>query len=219
LIAPKIFGEMKKLWSISLCSFLQPPATSSLLCPKHTLQHPVLRHLYLCSSHSKPFDPCVTFHNKLDFCSEVLLAPLPTPNFWRTTPYRLSATASVNNLCLSLFPCYFVISVDISNKIWKFARWKTWSTLLSRICVCGFFSCSFWHPLNKNKIGSTSSVGGQKVLQATWRQELADMKETKKHVSLVSIPRHCFNPSVPHPHLYFGVVTFYLLLPAFSEDT
>jgi hypothetical protein len=40
-----------RLWSSSLCSLLQPPATSSHLDPNNVLST-VLRHCHLCSSFS-----------------------------------------------------------------------------------------------------------------------------------------------------------------------
>jgi hypothetical protein len=43
LIILIILGGMYKLWSSSLCSFLQPPVTSSFLGP-NILLNPVLKH-------------------------------------------------------------------------------------------------------------------------------------------------------------------------------
>jgi hypothetical protein len=40
LIILRILGEQYKLWSCSLCSFLQPPITSSLFGPNIFLKHP-----------------------------------------------------------------------------------------------------------------------------------------------------------------------------------
>jgi hypothetical protein len=41
LIIQIIFSEEYKLWSFSLCSFLQPPVTLPILGPKYSPQHPV----------------------------------------------------------------------------------------------------------------------------------------------------------------------------------
>jgi hypothetical protein len=48
LIALVMFGEAYQLWSSSLCSLLQPPATSSLLRPKYSPQHSVLDVYHFC---------------------------------------------------------------------------------------------------------------------------------------------------------------------------
>jgi hypothetical protein len=47
-----IYGEAYKLWSSSLCSLLQPPATSSLLGPHRLLSTLSLDSVNLCSSPS-----------------------------------------------------------------------------------------------------------------------------------------------------------------------
>jgi hypothetical protein len=79
-----MFGDEFKLWSSSLCSYLESPITSSLL------------HLFLLRSIIQRISPCprrlVNFCNKIIFYGEELLAPSPTLS-WRTTPCRLSAAA------------------------------------------------------------------------------------------------------------------------------
>jgi hypothetical protein len=45
-----MFGEEDKLWSSSLCSFLQSPATSSLFGPNILLGTPFSNTFSLCSS-------------------------------------------------------------------------------------------------------------------------------------------------------------------------
>jgi hypothetical protein len=44
LIVLIILDEEYRLWSSSLCSFLQSPLTLSLFCSKYSPQHPVLKH-------------------------------------------------------------------------------------------------------------------------------------------------------------------------------
>jgi hypothetical protein len=39
-----VLEEEYKLWCSSLCSFLQPPVTSSLLSPNILFKHPALKH-------------------------------------------------------------------------------------------------------------------------------------------------------------------------------
>jgi hypothetical protein len=83
-------GEEYKLWSSSLCSFLQPPVTSSLFGPDI---------------------PFMTFHNKLILYGEELLAQCRTP---KLEDYPLSAVrdylfitfAATVEICFYLSPLF-----------------------------------------------------------------------------------------------------------------
>jgi hypothetical protein len=105
-ITPVIFGEVFKLWSSSLCSLLQTPATSSTLGPNILLST-----LTPCSSlsvtdlpvsylrHSKRTPqiprPCVMLFFTLSSQT------LAQPSNWKTTPIRLLTTAYLIRLQLS----------------------------------------------------------------------------------------------------------------------
>jgi hypothetical protein len=73
LILQISFGEAYKLWSSSLCSLLQPPATSSLLGPHIFLSTQFPKAFNVCSYlsvwdqvlHPYNLRTCVTFRNKL----------------------------------------------------------------------------------------------------------------------------------------------------------